>query len=402
MARRGEKIGLWLIGACGGVGSTVALGLAALCKKLTGPTGLVTEQPQFDGLNLPPWHAFVLGGHEFRKESLIAGVHHLSKRAGLFDDKVVRACRPRLVADQRNIRPGTTCGLDPAARRMADFDNAVQDRSAAAAVDRLASDITDFRRRKHLDHVVVINVASSEPGGRKKQWPRTISGLRRSLSRRGESPVPTSSIYALAAVDAGCAYINFTPSTGILVPAIRAYADDRNVPYMGRDGKTGETLVKSVLAPMFAMRNLNVMSWVGQNILGNRDGATLNDPATRRAKIATKDRLVHQVLNDTVTSHVRIDYVPSLADWKVAWDYIHFRGFLGVKMSLQFTWCGSDSVLAAPLVLDLARLAVLECRRGVGGPMKHLACFFKDPLDVSRHDLFSQWVMLMTHTTAQS
>jgi myo-inositol-1-phosphate synthase len=206
-------------------------------------------------------------------------------------------------------------------------------------------------------------------------------------------------LYALAAMEAQCAFINFTPSPGIDVPAIRERADQLGLPYMGRDGKTGETLVKAILAPMFAMRNLSVLSWVGQNILGNRDGAVLRDPRTRQSKIKSKDKIVSRIVGGHPTTLVSIDYVPSLDDWKVAWDFIHFEGFLGTKMSMQFTWCGSDSILAAPLVIDLARLAALAHARGEAGPLRHLAFFFKDPMDVDEHDLVSQWQRLLKGVT---
>jgi len=243
--------------------------------------------------------------------------------------------------------------------------------------------------------VVVVHVASTEPPFARQPAYATWAKLERALARPGDSVLPTSSLYALAAIEAGCPYINFTPSTGIAVPALRERAEDRGLPYMGRDGKTGETLIKSALAPMFAMRNLNVLSWVGQNILGNRDGLVLDDPPTKRAKIASKDRVVSRIVSGNPTTRVWIDYVPSLDDWKVAWDFIHFEGFLGAKMSLQFTWTGCDSLLAAPLILDLARFAELEHRRGRAGPMKHLGFFFKDPMDVDDHDLPTQWQRLL-------
>jgi myo-inositol-1-phosphate synthase len=166
---------------------------------------------------------------------------------------------------------------------------------------------------------------------------------------------------------------------------------------MGSDGKTGESLVKSVLAPMFAMRNLPVLSWVGQNVLGNRDGAVLSDPKTRASKIRSKDKVVSQILGRAPTTCVSIDYLPSLDDWKVAWDFIHFQGFLGTKMNMQFVWQGSDSILAAPLIIDLVRFTVRECRAGRGGPMRHLACFFKDPIDVKEQNYFKQWQLLLEH-----
>src|SRR5205823_13513950 len=141
----------------------------------------------------------------------------------------------------------------------------------------------------------------------------------------------------------------------------------------GKDGKTGETLMKTVLAPMFKHRNLQVLSWVGHNIFGNRDGVILDDPANKASKIQTKDQVISSVVGYKPYTLVTIEYIESLDDWKTAWDHIHFQGFMGVKMMMQFTWQGCDSLLAAPLVIDLARLALLGQRRGEVGVRGHLA-----------------------------
>jgi myo-inositol-1-phosphate synthase len=152
--------------------------------------------------------------------------------------------------------------------------------------------------------------------------------------------------------------------------------------------------MKSVLAPMFAQRNLKVLSWVGQNIFGNLDGRVLDDPANKRTKVSSKDRLMHEILGYRPKTLTSIEYVPDLGDWKTAWDHIHFQGFLGVPMTLQFVWQGADSYLAAPLVLDLVRLAELAWRRGHVGPMPFLASFFKSPHGVSEHRFDRQFQVL--------
>ena len=144
---------------------------------------------------------------------------------------------------------------------------------------------------------------------------------------------------------------------------------DRETCHMGHDGKTGETLLKSVLAPMFAARNLQVMSWVGHNIFGNMDGKVLDDPANKRTKVTSKDRLLRQILGYKPQTLVSIEYIESLGDWKTAWDHIHFRGFLGTPMIMQFTWQGCDSLLAAPLVIDLVRLTELRTSQGRAGAL---------------------------------
>ncbi|MBY0456472.1 MAG: inositol-3-phosphate synthase, partial [Gemmataceae bacterium] len=178
------------------------------------------------------------------------------------------------------------------------------------------------------------------------------------------------------------------------LPAREELARKRGVPHAGQDLKTGETLLKSVLAPMFARRNLRVLSWVGHNILGNRDGLVLNDPDNKSSKVTSKDKLLGELLGYKPQSHVSIEYIESLDDWKTAWDHVHFEGFLGAKMTLQFTWQGCDSLLAAPLVIDLVRLVALAQRRGELGTMPHLACFFKSPVGVAEHDFGKQFALL--------
>ena len=392
-----DKVGLWMVGACGGVGATTALGIAALGKNLIETTGLVSELAPFQALDLVDPGSLVVGGHEIRSETLLDSAKALHTRAGLFDEAVIRACAPKLRAMQNNIKPGTLYGASPAVRKLADRSRLGRERCPADAIERLSADITAFRRRHRLYHVIVIHVASSEPPAPRKAAHRHYKTLRQALTKRGSTVLPSSSLYALAAIEARCPFINFTPSLGIRVPAIQERATELGVAYMGDDGKTGETLVKSILAPMFAMRNLSLLSWVGHNILGNRDGEVLKDPRTRASKVKSKDKTVAQISGGSPMTHVSIDYIPSLDDWKVAWDFIHFRGFLGTKMSMQFTWWGSDSVLAAPLIIDLARFAALNCRKGHAGPMRHLACFFKDPIDVTAQSLFVQWQLLVNH-----
>jgi myo-inositol-1-phosphate synthase len=170
------------------------------------------------------------------------------------------------------------------------------------------------------------------------------------------------------------------------------------MPYYGDDGKTGETLVKTALAPMFACRNLRILSWEGVNMLGNSDGRTLDNPTNRAGKLENKGQVLERILDYTPHGDVTINYVPSLGDWKTAWDLIHFRGFLDVEMSMQFTWQGCDSILAAPLVLDMVRLSGFAAAQGEWGPMVHLAAFFKNPLDVDEMAFFPQFEMLLEYT----
>ena len=220
----------------------------------------------------------------------------------------------------------------------------------------------------------------------RRRCPSAGRDLDKLLDKPQRCPLPASSLYAIAALDLGCSYINFTPSLGATPPAIGELAVERGTRHTGYDGKTGETLLKSVLAPMFANRNLEVMSWVGHNIFGNMDGKVLDDPVNKKSKVTSKDRLLGEILGYTPQTLVTIEYIRSLGDWKTAWDHIHFRGFLGTPMTFQFIWQGCDSLLAAPLVLDLVRFTERAWRRGDVGVLSFLASFFKSPLGTTEHD----------------
>jgi myo-inositol-1-phosphate synthase len=206
--------------------------------------------------------------------------------------------------------------------------------------------------------------------------------------------LPPSSLYAAAALRAGCPYANFTPSTGLHHPALTAEAKASGLPYAGRDGKTGQTLLRSVLGPMFMQRALTVRAWSGTNLLGGGDGAALADPAAAAAKNAGKERVLADTLGGAPRGETHIDDVPPLGDWKTAWDHIAADGFLGTRIILQTTWQGCDSALAAPLVLDLARLLSRAHERGLSGPLGELGFYFKDPVGEGPSGLGEQYAAL--------
>jgi myo-inositol-1-phosphate synthase len=261
-------------------------------------------------------------------------------------------------------------------------------------IDQIREDIVDFADTNDVDRIIVVNLASTEP-----PWslpiPNNFDELSPLLEKPTDSsPLPTSSLYAIAAFEANAAYINFTPSTGATPPAINELAQNLCLPHAGCDGKTGETLLKSVLAPMFRDRHLSVKSWVGHNIFGNLDGKILDNPSNKAAKVRSKDHLLASLLPTTPQTLVSIEFIESLGDWKTAWDHIHFEGFLGTPMTMQFTWQGCDSILAAPLVIDLVRLVDRARLAGEAGSLPWLASFFKSPLGCTEQGFAAQMNML--------
>lgn len=384
------SVGLWLIGAKGGVATTVTLGLHALRRGLVDSVGLVSELPQFAAVDLASWDKFVIGGHDVRDVRLYDEAVALHSASRVFDENILKACKDDLLALEPNFRSGTLHKVGSTIEKLAD-NGARRQESPQDAVSRIRDDLDEFRANHNLEHVVVVNVASTEPPP--SDVPATWADAESSLAKN-DCPLSASSLYAIAAFESGCSYVNFTPSVGSNLPALCELAELRGQVHAGRDGKTGETLLKSVLAPMFAARNLEVMSWVGHNIFGNMDGVVLNDPANKQTKVASKDKLLGDILGYAPQSLVSIEYIKSLGDWKTAWDHIHFRGFLGTPMTLQFTWQGCDSLLAAPLVLDLVRLTERSHRAGETGILSHLGSFFKSPMGESPVEFAEQFRQL--------
>jgi myo-inositol-1-phosphate synthase len=291
------------------------------------------------------------------------------------------------------VRPGTVLGSGPTIGRLANLPEVQRFNYPKDAIERIQGDLKEFRERNKLDQLVVANVSSTEPVKDLDERYDTIAKFRAALESKDTS-IPASALYGWATLDLGLPYINFTPSLGASFPAALELAKERKATVCGKDGKTGETLMKTVLAPMFAYRNFKILSWVGHNIFGNRDAVVLDDPANRASKIQTKDQVVSSIVGYKPQTHVSIEYIESLDDWKTAWDHIHFKGFLDTKMIVQFLWQGCDSLLAAPLLLDIVRLTLLAQRRGEVGILKHLACFFKSPMGCEEHDFFKQMEML--------
>jgi myo-inositol-1-phosphate synthase len=374
----GQRVGLWLVGARGSVAATTFTGALGVQRGLAPSTGLVTAQPPLAEAGLPALDALVFGGHDVVETPLAVRAGRLVD-GGALPVGLPEALADRLAEVEAELRPGITwleARTDP--RR---------------AVDRAAADLTSFRERRRLEHLVVVNVASTEPPAPSHPAHDDPEALDQAL-RSKLAVLPPSSLYALAAIESGAAFVDFTPSPGGRIPALVRLAERAGVPLAGSDGKTGETLLKTALAPAFKARALRVRSWSATNLLGGADGETLADPARASSKLRSKSRCLEETLGYPVEAPVAIENVRDLGEWKTAWDHIAFEGFLGVRMRMQFVWDGCDSALAAPLVLDLARLMTLALERGEGGNVPQLAFFFKDPVGTELHSLERQFAWL--------
>lgn len=372
-----SSLGVWIVGAAGHVGACTLIGWTALRANLLQPVGMATAAAPLDALPLVGFDNVVFGGHETAGHSL-ADAGRALVGEGILPAHVVASApvQAALAAAEAERRPGVTAGT-------------------AAELDRVRGELTSFRSRHNLDRVIVLNVASTEADPEGAPPPTDADALFAALA--AGMTLSASTIYAAAALDLGMGYVNFTPSTGGDLPALHALAQARGGVIAGADGKTGQTLLKTVLAPMFAIRRLLVQSWVSHNVLGNADGRALDDPAKRAAKQRSKAAPLAAILGYAPETKVNIDYVPSYGDWKLAWDRIVFEGFGGARMTLEMTWHGSDTALAAPLCIDLIRLVEYAQRRGERGVLTYLGLFFKSPIGSREHRLERQWQRLLGH-----
>jgi myo-inositol-1-phosphate synthase len=384
------RLGIWIAGAGGDIATTTIVGARAIARGLADNLGLVSSLPPFAALGLRSLPTVRFGGVDVDETPLPETAEALYRRSRTVSRELLDALRPDLDTIESDILRDPALGWTDTGDGTALADTLAHLRGA----------LRDFRERHGLERVVVVNLISAGPTAPADPAQQSADGLAELVVTDRRDLVTPSMAFAMAALAEGCPFVNFTPNPSTGYDGVRELADRHRVPIAGDDGKTGETLVKTALAPMFLARNLRVLSWEGVNLLGNADGRTLDHPQNRSAKIHNKGQVLERILGYSPHAGVDINYVPSLGDWKTAWDLIHFQGFLGVPMTMQFTWQGCDSILAAPLVLDLARFADLAARHNEYGPMSHLAAFFKNPLGCEDLALPSQFERLLDYARA--
>lgn len=381
------RVGAAVIGLGGAVATTAVAGVELLKLGISGTAGLPLAYRD----DLVAYESLVFGGWDLNADDLAKAAH------------VHRVLEPTQIEAVgialQQIEPWPAVA-DPAYCRNAAGANVLAVGSLRERVAQIRSDLRRFRTAHRLDVVVVVNLASTEA------WPDRTSAVLGDLDsfEKGldacDPAITPGMIYAYAAIREGCPYLNFTPSLAADVPALLALAERECVPVAGKDGKTGQTMIKTVLAPAFRSRALKVDGWYSTNILGNRDGQILDDPSSLASKLDTKGSVLDSILGYTVDDHiVRIDYYRPRGDAKEAWDNIDLVGFLGQRMQLKVNFLCRDSILAAPLVLELVRLLAEAHRRGEGGPQEQLGYFFKAPMTrdgkVPEHALHTQERILL-------
>ena len=362
-----RRLGVAVVGLGGAVATTAAAGVELIRLGHGGTDGLPLAGAT--GAGLAPYDALVFGGWDLSPDDL-------AKAADAH--RVLEPGQLALVAPiLAGVVPWPAAGNADFCRNV-DGSNKVDVGGLRAQTEAVRADLRAFRRDQDLDAVVVVNLASTE------RWPdpaapalATLEGFEAGLDA-DDPAIGPAMVYAYAALAEGVPYANFTPSRAADVPAL---AERAGVPVAGKDGKTGQTLLKTVLAPGLRARALRVEGWYSTNLLGNRDGQALEDPASLASKLETKGSVLDSILGYPVEDHlVDIRYYRPRGDSKEAWDNVDLVGFLGQRMQLKVNFLARDSILAAPLVIELARLLDLARRRGEGGVQEQLGAFFKAPM----------------------
>jgi len=361
-------LGIAVVGVGGAVGTTMAAGVELLKKGLIGKEGLPLAELAVEGLT--DYSGIRIAGWDLFPDNLAkAAEEHdvLTHRQFVAAEEVLKAIKPwPAIGDERFLS-------------LIDGDNKIPARGHRAAIERLRSDLKGFAGE--CDSVVVINLASTEKLAVEGiEIFNTIEGFEKALNEES-SDISPAMLYAYAAICEGVPYGNFTPSVSADIPALMEFAEQQGVPVAGKDGKTGQTFIKTVLAPALRSRALKVEGWYSTNILGNRDGLALSNEDSLASKVKTKSSVLDDILGYPVEDHiVDIRYYRPRGDNKEAWDNIDVRGFLGQQMQIKVNFLCKDSILAAPLAIEIARCLDLAKQRGGCGVQEQLSVFFKLPM----------------------
>jgi myo-inositol-1-phosphate synthase len=396
------KLGVVIVGVGGAVASTVIAGVHLMRRGIVPRIGMLTERDQDGDVPLSPVaEALDVASLD---DIVFAGwdIH----ATNVYDAAVRHNVLPVAQLDQvreelSRITPWPAVFSKPYAVNLSG-ENTVRATGHRAEIDAIMRNIEAFRAAHGVARCVMVNLASTE------SW-REANGAHQSLAKleaaldADDPSISPSMRYFYAANRAGVPFCNFSPTTASR--ALEEHATELGNPFCGCDGKTGQTLVKTALASMFRVRRLQILGWYSVNFLGNNDGLCLDAPDSNKTKVLSKASVLDSILGYKVPNHqVHIHYYKPRGDAKEAWDNIDIVGFGGVPMQMKINFLCQDSILAAPLVIDLIRLLDVAKRSGERGIQRQLSLFFKSPYattgETPIHDLFKQEKLLLDWVAA--
>ncbi len=394
----------------GAVATTFMAGVLAVRKGIGKPIGSLTQMgtirlgkrtenrvPKIkDFVPLTDLNDVVFGGWDIFPDN----AYESAVNAGVLEKSLLDQLRPELEAikpwkgvfDQNYVKKlhGTYVKSAPTKYDLAQM---------------LIEDMQKFKEEHNLDRLVMVWCGSTEIYMKPHEVHNSIESLEKAM-KENHPAIPPSMIYAYAAVKMGVPYANGAPNLSVDIPALHQLAKETQTPISGKDFKTGQTLMKTILAPGLKTRLLGLEGWFSTNILGNRDGEVLDDPESFKTKEESKLSVLEQILQPDLYPDlyknfyhkVRINYYPPRGDNKEGWDNIDIFGWLGYPMQIKIDFLCRDSILAAPIVLDLALFLDLAKRAGFQGIQEWLSFYFKSPLVkpglYPEHDIFIQHMKL--------
>jgi len=403
------KLGVLLVGL-GAVSTTFIAGVLAIRKGLSKPIGSLTQMgtirlgKRTDGRSPRIAHMFplaslddvVFGGWDLFTENC----YEAARTAGVLEPALLDQIKPELEA----ITPWPAVFDQRYVKRLAGT-NVKTGRNKKDLADQVIADIRKFKADNTLDRLVMVWCGSTEVYLTESPAHATIEAFETALEAN-DVCIPSSMVYAYAAISESIPYANAAPNLSADIPALVALAARTQTPLAGKDLKTGQTLIKTIIAPGLKARLLGVEGWYSTNILGNRDGEVLDDPESFKTKEESKKSVLDYILQPHLYPElysdlhhvVRINYYPPRGDNKEGWDNIDLVGWLGYQMQLKINFLCRDSILAAPIVLDVALFLDLAKRAGMHGIQEWLSFYFKSPQHAPElypeHDLFIQLMKL--------
>jgi len=409
MAPAEGKLGVLLVGL-GAVSTTTIAGVMAVRRGLAEPIGSLTQMGTVrlgkrtdsrspfikDFVPLASLDDLVFGAWDIFEDDCDAA----ARTAGVIEPRLLDQ-----VADELKTVTPMSAVFDRQYVKRLDGPHVKKGRTKKDLAEQLIADIRQFKATHNLNRLVLIWCGSTEVYLKESAAHQSLDAFEKALEASDPS-IPSSMIYAYAAIKEGLPYANAAPNLSADVPALVELAHQTGSPLAGKDLKTGQTLIKTIVAPGLKARLLGVEGWYSTNILGNRDGEVLDDPESFKTKEESKKSVLDYILQPDLyptlykdLHHVvRINYYPPRGDNKEGWDNIDIVGWLGYPMQLKINFLCRDSILAAPIVLDVALFLDLAKRVGFAGIQEWLSFYFKSPMHAPglypEHDLFIQLMKL--------
>jgi len=403
------KLGVLLVGL-GAVSTTFIAGVEAVKQGLAEPIGSLTQMGTIrlgkrtdnrvpaikDFVSLTSLNDLVFGAWDIFSDSAYDAAMH----AGVLEKDLLAKLKKPL----QKIKPMKAVFEQSYVKRLSGA-NVKQGKHKLELANQLIEEIADFKRRNKCDRLVMIWAASTEIFMKPHAVHRNLETFEKAM-RENHRAIAPSMVYAYAALKSGIPFANGAPNLTVDIPVLMDLANKQGLPVCGKDFKTGQTLMKTILAPGLKSRMLGLHGWYSTNILGNRDGEVLDDPDSFKTKEESKLSVLEYILQPEVYpqlykdfSHVvRINYYPPRGDNKEGWDNVDIFGWLGYPMQIKIDFLCRDSILAAPIVLDLALFLDLAQRTGMKGVQEWLSFYFKSPMTAPglypEHDIFIQLMKL--------